>query len=167
MRRLEASSFCTDYLTSGLAGVPSLGVRHESSSEERGIRLWPVLEGLLRNIAEAEPAYVVEGDVLLPELVGRLRASHPSLVRACFLGYPECPPATKEASIRAHPRPVNDWVADMADGALRDLVAEMIAFSRFLEAECRQHELPFFDGSHDFELALARAEDYLVGGVAE
>jgi len=163
-RRLGAPYFVTDYLTSGLAGEPSLGVQHELGNRERGERAWPVLEGLLRNVAEVEPCYVVEGDLLLPERLAPFQGRFDGPVRACFLGYPRVSPDGKLAAIRAHPSPVNDWVAGMSDARLHDLVAEMVAFSRYLEAECGRQGLPFFDGSHDFEPALEQAEKYLTSG---
>jgi hypothetical protein len=96
----QAPYFCTDYLTTGLAaGVPSLGVDHELPCQARGELIWPVLVGVLRNLVEVEPEYVVEG-------------------------------------------------------------------GRHLEAECQLHGIRFFDGSLDFNLALQRAERYLVGGAA-
>jgi hypothetical protein len=159
--------FCADYLASGLAaGAPGLGVRHEGPSRERGELIWPVLSGILRNLVEVEPEYLVEGDALLPDRVAAFRAEHGGRVRACFLGYPSCSPAAKAASIRSHPSPVNDWVAGMSDPDLRALVAEMVTFSRFLESECRKHDIEYFDGSQDFTLALRRAEAYLLGGPA-
>ena len=161
-RRLQAPYFVTDYLTSGLAGEPSLGVRHELGNRERGERAWPVLEGLLRNVAEVEPCYVVEGDLLLPERLASFQSRFDGQVRACFLGYPSCNPDVKVAAIRSHPSPVNDWVAGMSDARLHDLVAEMIEFSRYLETECERRRLPFFDGSHDFERTLEQAETHLV-----
>ena len=63
LRRHNLPYFSVDYLTSGLeSGAPETAVRHESPNRLRGERIWPVLEGLLRNIAEEEPGYVVEGE---------------------------------------------------------------------------------------------------------
>jgi hypothetical protein len=164
LRQLDAPYLSTDYLTSGLAvGAPALGVRHELPNRVRGERVWPVLAGMLRNIAEVEPAYVVEGDVLLPDKVAQFAAEHGGKVRACFLGYARCTVPSKCASIRSVPGPVNDWVAHLNEECLAELVAEMRAWSASLESECDRHGLPYFDGSADFEGALHHAVAYLLG----
>jgi hypothetical protein len=163
----QAPYFCADYLTSGLsAGAPGLGLGHELASQARGERIWPVLVGVLRNLVEVEPEYAVEGDVLLPGRVAELRAEYEGQIRACFMGYPRCSPKAKVVSMRAHPSPVNDWVAGMSEKQQLELVVEMVDFSKYLEAECQLHRISFFDGSLDFPLALQQAERYLVGGVA-
>jgi len=156
--------FCLDYLTSGLeTGVPGLGVRHEIPDQRRGELVWPVLCGLLRNIVEVEPRYVVEGDVLLPARVAEFTAAHRGRVRACFLGYSRCTTEAKRAAIRSSPSAVNDWVATLSDRDLGDLVAEMRDFSRYLESECARWGLEYFDGGASHAAALRRAEEYLVG----
>jgi hypothetical protein len=161
----QAPCFCADYLTSGLeTGAPSLGVRHEGPGRERGELAWPVLRGVLRNVVEVEPEYVVEGDVLLPGKVAEQAAEYDGRVRACFLGYARCTVDAKVASIRSFPSPVNDWVAGMSDQGLAELVVEMQEFSRSLEVECRRLGLGYFDTGMEFGNALRRAEAYLVGG---
>jgi hypothetical protein len=165
LQMCQAPYFCTDYLTSGLAvGAPELKVGHELGNQLRGERIWPVLVGVLRNLVEVEPEYVVEGDALLPGRIASLRAEYPGRLRACFVGYPRCSVEAKVWSVRTHLSPVNDWVGGMPEDHLHELVVEMAEFSRYLEAECRLHGIAFFDGSVDFELALRQAEGYLVGG---
>lgn len=165
LERRQVPYFCADYLTSGLAaGAHGLGVDHDLDDRTRGELVWPVLAGVLRNLVEVEPEYVVEGDVLLPGRVAGLRAEYEGRVRACFLGYPRCTVEAKVASIRAHPSPVNDWVAGLLDEELCALVTQTVASSRHVEAECRSHGIAFFDGSLSFEVALEHAERYLVGG---
>jgi hypothetical protein len=165
LRARRVSCFCVDYLTSGLeAGAPALGVRHELPDRKRGELVWPVLRGLLRNIVEVEPEYVVEGDVLLPAQIAGFAAAHGAQVRACFLGDSRGTAEAKKASILSFPSEVNDWVGGMADPDLAALVTEIQEFSRYVEAECGRYGLRYFDGGVDFEGALRRAEEYLVGG---
>ncbi len=161
--------FCTDYLTSGLeAGALGLGVRHELTSRARGERMWPVLAGVLRNVVEVEPEYVVEGDSLLPSKIAGFAADHGGRVRAYFLGYARCSLEAKCAFIRSFPSPVNDWIAGMPEEALCTLVSEMRQFSEFLEADCQAHALRYFDGSGNFSLAIEEAQEYLLAaGAAE
>jgi len=163
LREREIPFFSTDYLASGLEeGAPDLGVRHALPNRVRGERMWPVLAGVLRNLAEVEPAYVVEGDVLLPADAARFALAHEGRARACFLGYAHCDPGARRAALRRGAGDVNDWVAGMTDGELDALVAEMREFSVFLESECRAHRVLYFDGSTDFDGALDRARAYLL-----
>jgi hypothetical protein len=155
--------FPIDYLTSGLElGAPDTGVRHESSSRLRGEHIWPILEGLLRNIAEEEPGYVVEGDVLLPDRVAGFMTAYGRDVRACFLGYATATVEAKSSAIRSNSGHVNDWVADLAGDELAALVTEMIEFSAFLQGECARHRLKYIDSAADFDSALDAAEGYLL-----
>jgi len=139
-------------------------VRHALPNRLRAQRVWPVLEGLLRNIAEVEPGYLVEGDILLPDRVAGLLAAYGGKVRACFLGYTTTTVEAKSAAIRSHPGQVNDWVTSRDDDELTDLVAEMIAFSSFLQAECSRHGLKYVDSGGDFDAALDAAEAHLLAG---
>jgi adenosyl cobinamide kinase/adenosyl cobinamide phosphate guanylyltransferase len=85
LRQKQVPYFSVDYLTTGLAdGAPGLGIRHELPNRARGEPMWSVLAGMLRNIVEVEPAYVVEGDVLLPDKVAGLSGEYRGCVRACF-----------------------------------------------------------------------------------
>lgn len=165
LRQHHVPYFSVDYLTSGLAaGAPALGVLHDLPNRVRGERVRPVLLGVLRNIVEVEPRYLVEGDALLPGLVAELEAEYAGCVRACFLGYARCGVEEKCASIRSVPGPINDWVADLPDAELARLVSEGREWSAFLEEDCARHGLRYFDGSADFEAAIREGESHLLGG---
>jgi hypothetical protein len=163
LRERRVPYFPLDYLTSGLVAVPGLRLDHDLPPRERGERLWPVLHPLLRNIAEVEPVYLVEGDALLPDHMADLIAASAGTVRGCFLGYAHIAIEQKLTEIRAHPGMVNDWAAGLSDEELAGLVKEMKEFSRFLESECARLRLPYLDGSFDFHGALHRAEYQLLG----
>jgi hypothetical protein len=162
LRQRQIPYFSVDYLTSGLArGAATQNVRHEQSNRDRGERIWPVLSGVLRNIVEVEPHYLVEGGALLPEKVVEFSSRYPGAIRACFLGYAHSTAEAKCASIRATPAPINDWVAKMSCEELVRLVSEMGEFSAYLEKECARLHIPYFDGSADFNNALNAAQLYL------
>jgi hypothetical protein len=164
MRHHQVPYFSADYLTTGLAGgAPELALAHELPNRVRGERIWPVLAPLLRNIVEVEPAYLVEGDLLLPERVAGLSAEYPGGIRTCFLGYARCQIESKCAAIRSISGGINDWVSGMSDEELIELVSEMKEFSGFLEAECARHGVQYFDGSTDFAAAVQEAHEYLLG----
>jgi hypothetical protein len=157
--------FCVDYFVSALdQGAPELGIEAESPNEVRSRKLWPRLEPMLRNIVEVEPAYTVEGDALLPQGVAALRAAYGQDIHACFIGYALTTPQRKLAEIRQFSGHVNDWIQDQPDQYILDLCAEMIAFSRFVRAECQVYGLPYFDVSTDFPAVLEEAYRTLCEG---
>jgi len=150
--------FCVDYFVSGLfRGAPGLGVDPDSPNRERGERVWPTLKGMLRNIVEVEPRYLVEGDVLLPKYVREIMEMYPGEIHACFVGYAALSPEQKLREIRTFGGHVNDWLDDKPDEYILELAREMIDFSRYLQAECQQCHLPYFDASRDFPGAISRA----------
>jgi len=165
LREKGVPCFCVDYFVSGLQqGAPGLGIVGESPNLERVEKLWPVLVGTLENIVEVEPHYLVEGDALLPRGVAELRERHYPQVRACFLGYPCLTPEQKLRDIRRYSSGVNDWIEDHTDEYILGLAREMVEFSRYLEAECREHGLLFFDVSERFADQVAAACRYLSEG---
>jgi hypothetical protein len=158
LREQGTPYFCIDYFVSALEqGAPELGIASESPNALRARLVWPRLVPLLRNIVEVEPAYTVEGDALLPAGVAWLRAAYPGQVRACFLGYAGATPEQKLADIRAFGGGVNDWIQEHTDAYILDLCREMIHFSRYVQAECATHRLPYWDVSEDFADTLDRA----------
>jgi hypothetical protein len=164
LRERSVPYFSLDYLTTALAaGVPGLDVHHHQTPRDRAARLWPVVEPLLRHLAEVEPSYLVEGEAILPSLLAPLLTEYPAIIRPCFLGYAHCRVEAKVVAIQRYPSQVNDWVAGLGRTALEDLVLEMRVFSAELETECSQAQIPYCDGSADFEGALADAQRILLG----
>ncbi|MES4793073.1 MAG: hypothetical protein C4321_08920 [Chloroflexota bacterium] len=161
-RERRTPYFVLDYFVSALTyGAPELGVHHDQPDIERATRLWPRLRPMLENILEVEPAYVIEGDTLLPGNVADLMAAYPGEIRICFLGYPEIAPEEKFRNIRERGGGVNDWLRDASDAYVHELVGTGIAFSRHLQAECARHALPFFDTSQDFAAGVEAAYAWL------
>ena len=150
--------FCMDYFVSALEqGAPELGISGEAPNEERARIVWPRIEPMLHNIVEVEPAYTVEGDALWPQGVRALMDQYGDAVRACFLGFATSTPDIKLRDIRQYGGGVNDWIQDHSDAYILDLMAEMIAFSRYLRDECRALDLPYFDVSDDFTRTVNKA----------
>jgi hypothetical protein len=162
LRERGVSCFCVDYFVDALEqGAPALGVNSEDANELRAPLLWPLLEPMLRNIIEVEPAYTVEGDALSVEGVVEFLRAHPGQVRACFLGYAEITPEAKLAAIRRFPGGVNDWIQEHSDAYILDLAASMIRYSRLVRDDCLSHGLAYFDVSRDLPAAVARAYECL------
>ncbi|HHX42922.1 MAG TPA: hypothetical protein GX714_02885 [Chloroflexi bacterium] len=150
--------FCVDYLVNALEeGAPELGISAEARPEERARAVWPRIEPMLRSIVEMEPAYVVEGNALWPRGVRTLVDAYGDAVRACFLGYAITTPEIKLRDIRQYGGGVHDWIHDHDDADILDLMAEMIAYSRYLRDACRALDLPYFDVSDDFTRTVNKA----------
>lgn len=150
--------FCADYFVSALEqGAPELGISWETPNEERARVVWPRIEPMLRTIVEMEPAYTVEGGSLWPQGVRALMDEYGDAVRACFLGFATSTPDIKLRDIRQYGGGVDDWLRDHSDAYVLELMAEMIAFSRYLRDACRALELPYFDVSDDFTRTVNKA----------
>lgn len=153
-----------DALKMGISnGLPELGVDPNASPVVYGEQLWPLIQALAINLIESDLSYVLEGDALLPKHAADLSQRYPDQVRVAFLGYTMADPGEKLQAIRAFGGGANDWVQGYPDKYVQDLISEMTAFSRYLERECAQHHLAYFDSSSDFLGTLEQAFRYLAG----
>jgi hypothetical protein len=165
LRERGVPCFCVDYFVDALEqGAPELGISSEDANEIKAPLVWPLLEPMLRNIIEVEPAYAVEGDALSVEGVVGFRRAYPGQVRACFLGYAEITPEAKSVAIRSFPDGVNDWTRDCSDAYILDLASAMIRYSRLVRDDCLRYGLAYFDVSRDLPAGVARAYAYLTEG---
>jgi hypothetical protein len=139
-----------DVLLMGLArGAPEFGLDPTAGALAVAERLWPLVREMSASLLFDRTDYVMEGE-LLPKYAAELRRAHPSQVQACFLGYATIAPAQKLRAIRAHARHPNDWPIEHTDKDLLKIIAREIGFSRYLQAECAAHHVPYFDTSDDF-----------------
>ena len=149
--------FCLDYLISAIDRT-----LHNIPSREAAIKIWPNLEEMLRNIVEVGSDYIIEGDKLLPEHVSNLIKDYPDQIISCFLGYPSADPQKKINEIQQYPGHINDWTKNSTESELRDLVTEMLDYSRFLQSECSRYNLPYFNTSENFSITIYKAYSYLI-----
>lgn len=155
--------FCIDYFVSSMdRGMPEIDISHDDPVKECAYKLWPRLEPMLRNIIEVEPDYIVEGDRLLPEFVGKTSSDYPNQVVSCFLGYPAISLDQKKQEIEKNTNTVNNWTEHLSDSDLLKLIGETIEYSKFLQDECRKFNIPYFDVSDDFSKAIENAFHFLL-----
>jgi hypothetical protein len=160
--------FCMDYFVTALEnGCPELGIDSEEANITRTAKVWPRIEYLIRNIAEVEPAYTVDGDALSPTGVESLVSEYGSKLRPCFIGYANISPLLKLHQIRTFTGGVNDWIQDHTDEYILDLIDDMIAYSCFAEQECHRLSLPYFDVSDDFPDTIERVYAYLTNNIEQ
>lgn len=147
----------------GLArGLPEFGLDPDDPSEVRGEKLWPILRAMAVNLLEEEyihPMYLIEGDTLLPRPVARLMQDYRGRVKACFIGYAAATPEAKLREVRAGEA---NWLAGYSDAEALAFIADMVRFSRYLQAECASLGLKYFDCSDGPLDATEAAFAYLV-----
>ena len=150
-----------DVLKMGLArGVPEYDIDPDAGGIRVGERLWPLVREMSISLLAEGVDYVIEGE-LLPKWVAALQQAYPAQIKACFLGYTTITPAQKLNDIRTHADYPNDWPSDYSDVALLNIIAKMIAFSRYLMEECATHHLRYFDTSQHFVQTLDEVIAYI------
>ncbi len=154
--------FPIDALMMGFSdGYPEFGLDPDASSAARGEKLWPILRGICVNLLEearTHPAYLLEGDELLPGHVAELARDHGAAVKCCFLGYADASPERKLREVREREA---DWYRFFPDDEVLAFLAEQVEYSRHLREECAERGLAYFDGSADFSGAVEAACRYL------
>lgn len=150
LNEMQLPFLSLDVLKMGLTrGAPEYAIDPDAGGRPVANRLWPLVREMSVSLLHDGIDYLFEGE-LLPQHVAALRQNYPAQVHACFLGYPAITPQRKLAEIRTHAGHPNDWPQAYNDADLLAIVRREIDFSRDLQAECRQHQLPYFDTSHQF-----------------
>ena len=153
-----------DVLKMGLVrGKPEYGLDPNVGAVQVAAWLWPLVREMSVSLLYDQVDYVFEGE-LLPQDVAELRRAYPGQIRACFLGYCAISPSHKLHEIRTHGGHPNDWPQEYNDADLLTIIHREIAFSRYLQAECERHTLPYYDVSHQFVSVLDEVVAYVAAG---
>ncbi len=110
----------------------------------------PYLEHALQFLDRLQQPFGIEGEVILPETIARLRSTID--VRAVFL----IRRAAAEADM-ADPRGPNPWLSTADPSLIAAVAAEVLSWSIRLEQGCQRLQIPCFDVGHDFDHVLADA----------
>lgn len=162
LRELAIPYFSIDYLVSGLAkGFPVSQISHELPNIQRAEKVWPVLKPMLINILQAEKNYLVDGDAMLPRDLRELLDEYPASVKACFVGYVDAEPKQKLDEVRTFIGNTNNWTEGCTDAYLLQHIQAMKDFSRYVQDECKEYNLQYFDVSCNFPETLKSVFDYL------
>lgn len=152
-----------DVLKMGLSrGVPEYAIDPDAGAVQVAGRLWPLVREMSASLLRDRVDYVFEGEIL-PKDVPELRRADPIQVYACFLGYTAISPSQKLIEIRTHAGHPNDWPQEYADADLLDIIIREIAFSQYVQAECRKYDFRYFDTSRDFMEVLDEVVAYIQG----
>ena len=154
--------FGLDVLMMGLAnGLPEYGINPEDPEFRNAAKMWPILRSMLINMLEAGIEYIIEGYTILPEHVGEIQSLFPDQVKSCFIGYNRINPEQKLEEIRKYSGLPNDWADSSSDNDILKLINRSISYSPFLETECAEYKIPYFDQSEDFIGTHRKILEYL------
>ena len=166
LKEIQIPFLSLDVLKMGLTrGVPEFAIDPNAGSLQVAQRLWPLVREMSASLLFDGIDYIFEGE-LLPRHVAARQQTQPTQIRACFLGYPTIAPDQKLQDIRRHGGHPNDWPQEYNDTDLLTIVQREIAFSRYLQAECAQYQLPFFDMSRQFLPVLDAAAVFMQSGLS-
>jgi hypothetical protein len=143
----EKIAYCSlDYVLAGVAnGIPDYGLDSDDHSIHTAEKLWPVVKEMFVSILETGIDYLFEGDSILPYQVDELKQEYGQEVKACFVGYAKISPEDKFTEIKDAGDTPNDWINNVSDERIRDLVETMIKFSQYLQEECEKFGIRYFD----------------------
>lgn len=105
--------------------------------------------------------YLIEGEAILPESARRVLDSNSENVAACFLGYAAIEVEKKVEETKAHSSGNRDWLMNESDEAIHRHIENMVEYSRKVQTQCDQHNVPYFDTSTNFLATVERAKEHL------
>jgi hypothetical protein len=108
------------------------------------------LEQAVQFLDRLPQPYGIEGEVILPETVARLRLGFD--LRAVFLVR-----TTATEADMADARGPNPWLSSADPKLIDSVVSEVVSWSIRVEQTCRRLQIPCFDVGNDFDRALADA----------
>jgi hypothetical protein len=115
-----------------------------------GSMFQPYLEHAVQFLDRLRQPFGMEGEVILPETVARLRSNVD--LRAVFLIR-----SAATAADMADPRGPNPWLHSSDPHLIASVAAEVVSWSIRVEQACHRLQIPCFDVGNDFDHALADA----------
>ena len=162
-----ASWFSTDFLCRPIEiAAPHLHVKGACDGIPNGKdfmlcaqKQWSFISELIKSIDAAKTPFVLEGEVLTPQLISTLDIE----VVPCFLGYNTANASTKMAEIHKYgSTSLNDWTRAYSTQEQLCIIDERIKFSVQLAAQAQKYGMPYFDLSNNFASTLERIYETLV-----
>ena len=153
-----------DWLMMGFnTGIPEYGIHHLLFPDDIARRMWSFLKGMIESMIHVKEDCVIEGEAILPELITELVKEHPNHIKVCFLGYADVEVAKKVEEIKTFSNGEHDWLLKESDEYIIDHTKNMIDHSKMIQNSCRKYGFDYFDTSNDFESALKKATDSIIG----
>lgn len=154
-----------DWLMMGFNdGIPEYGIHHLLWPNEIAEKMWRFLQGMINNMLFEGVDYVIEGEAMLPELVAELTSKYPTRIKVAFTGFSDIDVAEKVRLVRQYGEGESDWLTNESDEYIADHIRNMVGYSKMIETECDNHDLPYFDTSKNFEAVISQTAEFLVAG---
>jgi hypothetical protein len=120
----------------------------------------PYLEQAITFLQPVRQPYGIEGEVIAPETAARLRTTYD--LRVAFLVR-----SSATAADIADSKGPNPWLETAPPDLVSSVTAEVLSWSKHLQAACRQLGIPCFDVAGDFERAMRDATDALMADLRQ
>ena len=157
--------FALDYQATGAAkSIPQLEIDLDQDDAGVGEKIWPFVKSVAKCILHNKGDYLLEGALLQPTYVDELRSEFPSRVIGCFTGYAEAEIHEKFRAVRQFGGGPDDWMMKFDDGIVMQELERLKEVNAQLKAECKIHNLRYFETSKDFEQSIAEVVRYLTTG---
>jgi 2-phosphoglycerate kinase len=138
---------------------PLLGVHHTRTAKQNAPIMMPYIDKLIEHLIKYdEEDFVVEGAVLIPELLSKYVSR--KNIRCCYLGYSNLTTKEKLKATKEHERD-NDWTKNYSMKEFQDFVKGSIHKSKNDKKECEKYNIKYFDIDHNFEESINRVIKYL------
>lgn len=139
--------------------IPDYPLDTDGSSIAVSEQLWPFIRALIINMHETGLNDLVEGGIL-PWQVAQLSDCLGVTPPVCFVGYRDIAIETLLDRMTRHKELPNYWIGELTTEELHRLAEEGIAFSRYLEDECKGFGFYYQDFSTDFSAAQSAVIAY-------
>lgn len=97
---------------------------------------------------------MLEGEAFLPCLVRELLDKNRENLRVAFLAYADTSPQQKVSVVKKHSLGEGDWLMQESDEYIESHISNMISYSEMIKAECKKHQIPYFDTSVEFQATI-------------
>lgn len=140
---------------------PNLGLSYDNTPDINGPIMWPYIESLVDEyLNNSNENYVIEGDVLLPELLKKY-VNH-SGVKVCFIGFSNTTSSQKARDIRNN-ADEDDWTNEYDQNGLENLAKWGIEQSIKYKEQCKTFGINYFDTGDNFVLSLGNIAGEITG----
>ena len=127
---------------------PELGIDHNKPSTHNGPLMWPYIDNLIEHLIKYDNEdFVIEGDVLLPEYLGKYVDDEK--VKTCFVGFSNAKVKDKIKEMVDNSFK-GDWTKDYSDKEMKKFVRSGIKRSKKSKKECKELGVEYFDTGKDF-----------------
>jgi 2-phosphoglycerate kinase len=160
LEKYKISGISTDTLRYMLSEAdPLLGVHHTRTAKQNAPIMMPYIDKLIEHLIKYdEEDFVVEGAVLIPELLSKYVSR--KNIRCCYLGYSNLTTKEKLKATKEHERD-NDWTKNYSMKEFKNFIKNSINKSKKEKKECEKYNIKYFDIDQNFDESINKVIKYL------